>query len=531
MLLVFLLSSIRKNQGLLIYTLDDPYIHMAIAKHFSQDGVWGVTKYGFSSSSSSLFWTLLLSLIYLLSGAKEVAPLILNIISGTIAIVLLYLFLKRYKIQPFYTFICLLAAMLFTSLPSLIFSGMEHVFYAVLTMLAAYLAASVISDKHSAFRTFLPLLILAPVLAMTRYEGLFLIFSIGIMLLLRRKFFYALSLGAAGILPLVIYGIISVSNGCHFLPNSVLLKGNPLSLFPLKGAIFQLGQFAYQNALWTPQLPFLIVVALIILIFKYSGQRAIWTHEGVLAIIFIVTAILHMLFSRTASFKYFHRYESYLLILGIFVTAIGVREYLPEKVSLKTFRIDKERMPVYIELLVLVVVFVSVLAPRGIKSLLRTPQATNNVYEQQYQMGLFLKRFYQGKSIAANDVGAINYLADIECLDLWGLATFQVAKLKREGEYNTQWIYDLAKQKDARVAMVYDYWYTRYGGLPSQWTKVGEWKILDNVVCAGDTVAIYAVDLSETENLLENLRVFSSHLPEDVVQTGQYTEYADMKVE
>ena len=37
------------------YALDDPYIHMAVAKHFVDHGVWGMTPFEFSSSSSSLF--------------------------------------------------------------------------------------------------------------------------------------------------------------------------------------------------------------------------------------------------------------------------------------------------------------------------------------------------------------------------------------------------------------------------------------------------------------------------------------------
>ena len=71
------------NDGHIIYALDDAYIHMAIAKNFSQKGVWGVTDEGFSSSSSSLLYTLLLSLIFLF-GPNEIAPLIINLVAATL---------------------------------------------------------------------------------------------------------------------------------------------------------------------------------------------------------------------------------------------------------------------------------------------------------------------------------------------------------------------------------------------------------------------------------------------------------------
>jgi len=61
---ILLSISVGKNKGHLVYALDDAYIHMAIAKNFAEHKVWGVGKEGFTSSSSSLLWTLLLALIY-----------------------------------------------------------------------------------------------------------------------------------------------------------------------------------------------------------------------------------------------------------------------------------------------------------------------------------------------------------------------------------------------------------------------------------------------------------------------------------
>jgi len=49
-------QSIKANDGKLIYALDDPYIHMAIARNFTQYGVWGIDRERFTSSTSSILW-------------------------------------------------------------------------------------------------------------------------------------------------------------------------------------------------------------------------------------------------------------------------------------------------------------------------------------------------------------------------------------------------------------------------------------------------------------------------------------------
>ncbi|MFX1392811.1 MAG: hypothetical protein ACFFAH_04470, partial [Promethearchaeota archaeon] len=57
-IIIMLIYSIHYlNEGNLVYSLDDAYIHMAIAKHFSQKGVWGITDKEFSSTSSSILYT------------------------------------------------------------------------------------------------------------------------------------------------------------------------------------------------------------------------------------------------------------------------------------------------------------------------------------------------------------------------------------------------------------------------------------------------------------------------------------------
>src|SRR6185436_5620763 len=85
-----------------------------------------------------------------------------------------------------------------------------------------------------------------------------------------------------------------------------------------------------------------------------------------------------------------------------------------------------------------------VCAVRGVRAHLETPGAVANIYEQQIQMGRFLARFYPGQGVAANDIGAICFLADLRVLDLWGLASRDVAEAKLTGTYSTARIGELA---------------------------------------------------------------------------------------
>ena len=71
-------------------------------------------------------------------------------------------------------------------------------------------------------------------------------------------------------------------------------------------------------------------------------------------------------------------------------------------------------------------------------------------------------------------------------------------------------------------------WQRNSGGLPEAWRRIGQWKISHNLVCGGgfpggDVVTFYAVDPAEGENLIRNLKAFSSHLPAGIVQLGEYT--------
>ncbi len=507
------------TDGRLIYVLDDTYIHMSIAKNFSQNGIWGVTGCGFTSNSSSLLWTALLSAIYYLTGPNEVTPFIINVIVCTILIFWLYRNLAKHQLHSVYLFFVLLIITFVTSFPLLIFTGLEHSLQLLVNFVFVVSAARFLSEdrKHPADKAIM--LVLAPVLVLVRYEGLFLIFTVCCLLLLRKK--YGLTLGILGLalLPLVSYGAFSMWEGWYILPNSVLFKGN-ISFFSAGYSARQIAKkiiFGYYGLALNPHLLILILVALSILYFQLKDRASRWKYSTVLCIIFLATALLHMQFAQTHSF---FRYEAYLVALGLYIAAISLPEIIrPEfKTLLKNGQIMRA--------IILAAAFCVGFSPlflRGVRELIWLPPAAKNIYEQQYQMAMFLKEYYKGNTVAANDIGAINYFADIDCLDVFGLGSLEVARLRISGRYNGESLGELARAKGARIAIVYETWLEKYaGGVPSDWVEVGKWRILRNLVCGDDVVTFYAIGPDEQPVLAANLREFSGRLPKEVVESGKY---------
>src|SRR5580704_8996164 len=68
-----------QTHGTIAYPLDDAFINLTLAKNLAFEHVWGLTKYSFSSVSTSLLYPFVLGFIYLVSGASLVVPLLVNL--------------------------------------------------------------------------------------------------------------------------------------------------------------------------------------------------------------------------------------------------------------------------------------------------------------------------------------------------------------------------------------------------------------------------------------------------------------------
>jgi hypothetical protein len=269
-----------------------------------------------------------------------------------------------------------------------------------------------------------------------------------------------------------------------------------------------------------PHIFIMILTAAFFLVVLYRKKRSFWSGSTLINLIFLTAMTAHVQFAKIG---WFYRYEAYLMALGFFAFFISLKEFLPADLKrLVSREMLKGRRQRFMEITVLTLIVLAVLSIRGWTSLIKIPKAGKNIYEQQCQTAFFLRTYYQKKEIAANDIGAINFFADIKCLDLWGLADMDVARAKRAKQFDTSFIKELTESKNIQIAVLYDYWFEEYGGLPPEWKKVGEWEITDNVVCGSPVVAFYAVDPGEKDFLLNNLRSFSSRLPDGIKERFYY---------
>src|SRR5208282_2248758 len=149
-----------------------------------------------------------------------------------------------------------------------------------------------------------------------------------------------------------------------------------------------------------------------------------------------------------------------------------------------------------------------------------------------YQMGTFVRRYYQGGRLVVNDIGVADFMADIHLTDPHGLADRDIgrARLQHGGKLNSEFLDQVARSRGAAVALVDENWMEFSGAsfrsvIPSTWLLAGVWRFHHRVVLAPLGLGFYALDEASKAKLMENLRKYSSNLPADVEQLGPYTHY------
>jgi len=498
-------SVLHYTHGIFIYPFDDTFIHMEIAKQLAGQGTWGINDGEFGSASSSLLYTLILTVARFISTNVTV-PFIINCIAGFLLVLFARRWLIRQQVSSFVHIIILSAAILLTPLATLMISGMEHTLQTLLLFLfvfrfSEWLEKNLEGDSEKISTS---IFLLAVLLTLIRYESLFVIAMACLLLFLHKKFKAGVLLGFVALLPILLFGIYSISKGSFFLPNSVVVKADSPAQLGLSGYINSVLIEKLVNAkTGLPALAtqrWLLVLPMLYLAFK----KYIRTSYSFILIILTGVIFLHLALAATG---WLYRYEAYLFFSTIIITGVVLYKHG------KDFIADKTLITRTITALLLLFLFLPVVL-RGLTALNKTKQACINIYEQQYQMAKFTKQHYHNSALAINDIGAISYFTDAKIVDLWGLATIEVAKSRKEKYWTPQFLDSLSKASKVPVAMIYDVWFN--DSLQNYWHKVASWQIQNNIICGDDEVSFYALDSMHIPVLKQQLMQFQPQLPRTV---------------
>lgn len=507
----FAYANSQRNDGHLIYTLDDAYIHMAIAKNVAQYGVFGITPYEFSATSSSPLWTLLLAGCYALFGLSEWTPFILNWLCGIGVILVIENIGSRAGITGGRRGVLAGAILVFVPILPIAFTGMEHLLHIAAILSMVYFLWRILRrEEPHGWREWLGLGVCTAIAVGSRFETLFLVAAATLILSVRREWKGIFACGIGAMIPFCGFGIYSMLHGWNFLPNSLLLKGNTPQVDGLGGMVAALGGDALRQLLDNLHLCVLFA-ALIFAIWRNVSNKRGMKARNLILIIVLIAGTLHLQLAKTG---WFYRYEAYLVGLSLMVLAMQ----FPAKNN-APMRSEHRRYSgkVWAGLVITLILGLTPLVQRSVEAHLNILKASRNIYQQQYQTGRFISKFYDREAVAANDIGAINYLASPRCIDLWGLGTYETMRQMIAGTYSTEAIRTLARECDVRIAVVYTSWFQGETALPREWTEVGTLTISNNVICGDETVTFLAVDPSEIDPLRKNLKSFVPELPEGVI--------------
>lgn len=516
--LLFALGSVmvKETGGRLVYALDDSYIQMAIAKTLGAHGIWGVTRYEFSSAGTSLLWPWMIAWYdRALTGSREHTPLILNAASAVLLVMLAYSTLRRHiSNRPSQAF-ALAVMILATPLPPLTFVGMEHTLecFVALAFSVASVRLCVCSDNQVRRHMLVLTLVGAPLILAVRYDAASVVIPAMMLIAFARGWRLATAVALCGACPPLVFAAVAANHGWPLLPASVVLKQRlaNIDLESWNGFSNAIGNGALSALVDTPALLVLLLAALALVAFMNPrGERrneafdrnVERTREALfLLVIFVCATLVHAEFGQ---FGVLYRYEAYLISLGIVAVSSGLAHELPPAWA-------RSAIGQKAAVVLLGIVLVQPLVRRGIQASREVVANARFTYFHQYQWGRFFRTDPQDGGILLTDhLGAISYFSDLPIVDSSGLATLEMFRLAQKHIADRNLEFQFAERRGVKVALRYD-----SGRPPSGWQCVAGWYSASGLAMDGIPTWLFATRGAAAENLERALRRFAgenSHL-------------------
>ena len=339
------------------------------------------------------------------------------------------------------------AVVTFTPLTTLAATGMEHVLHAAAMLLFVVFAARFVAEQCGAKWTLMGLAALA---TGTRYESLFAVATVAMILFLQKRIRSAIELGLAGALPVVAYGAYSRAHGGYWLPTSVLLKRRVLELGSLDQVLDVLGGDLFWR-LATEQ--HLLALAL------GAAGAACWligTHRSrsVLASAVFIGSVALIAHVQFAGLGWFYRYDSYLVAMMTAVVGSVVVAATPPLTAERLKRFGVLAFGAFGA-----AAFFATIRSGGAPRRRREDSPRGSQHLQQQVQSAFPGEVFRRTS-SPSMTSARWHTTGTGVIDLVGLADKRVADAKAAARAAHVLRRLPAATEPASVAIVYDEWFT-----------------------------------------------------------------------
>lgn len=476
------------NDHQFFFALDDPYIHLALAKGIAH-GHFGINPGEPSSPSSSILWPLLLT-PFAASSNGPLWALVLNLLAGVCAAALFGYTVSGWperdakRSEGIRRVIAVGFLVFIGNLVGLTFLGMEHTLQ---VFLAGVVALGIIRCLQH--RNVSPWILLAAFLGpAVRYESLGLTLALCIALWGRNQRRTASLLFLASIVPLIVFAAFLRHLGLPALPTSVLVKGGVHSagVGTFTHFAFLLGSSFKQILVPERSVLLLLVLTLVGLAWTETDRARKFAIAGA-----ATAGLLHLIIGQ---FGWFHRYEVYVVLFSTLVLLYLMHE--------------RDRM-----LLGWFALGLLAIAGPYIEAWRTTIAGTHDTFLLQQQMHRFADEYYTG-NVAVNDLGLVSYgrRPDQYVLDLVGLGSAEAARQK---DKNPAWLDSITTEHHVGAVMIFRSWFPK---VPADWTRVGAICLVHQPVMLPDNcVQFYATPLEASDDLSRKFKAFARSLPDGVI--------------
>jgi hypothetical protein len=474
--------------GTLVYTLDDAYTHMAMARTFAVDGVWGCTPHAFGSASSSPAWVVALALADVVTGGvRESAPLVLNLLFACLALVVADRWLRRAAASGWLRLATLVGLVIVFPMAPMTLYGMEHLLHGLLTLAFAGSAAWALGDPPAEaagrWRDARWLAVLGALLAASRYEGFFLVGIVCLAFAASGRLVQGLTIGLVSGVPALVLGTVSIASGSLLLPNPLVLKAGGDGASPLAALFKPIGPADWAAYHANPGLLWVLLGALAVAIVDVVRHRT-WRRPPTLLAMFLAGGlVLHQHFAFSSAF-WVYRYDAYLLLFAVFALGVWLAGSEGTGATPERWRTAAA-----------VVAVVAVTGALGHVRAAILPEAeagAASLTTREHQaLARFADAYFPGQTIVVNDIGVMAYRFSGRPIDMFGLCDVEPVRFRQKpGGYTPADVRDWANAVHAQVAIVQLTWGWVPPLIPAEWRKVAELTILPE----GRVIGFFVID-------------------------------------